>query len=71
MPLCTFATMALVIALIEMWMSSALVATASVTAAKAQTSSGAISPIELTLKNSKLLPDAYRAGDYTHVYRNR
>ena len=71
MPIGIFATMALIIALIEMWMRSAPIATESVTAAKVQTSSGAISPIELTLKNSKSLPDAYHGGDYTHVYRNR
>ncbi len=71
MPIGIFATIALVIALIEMWISSAPVATESITAAKAYTSSGVISPIELTLKNSKSLPDAYHGGDYTHVYRNR
>jgi hypothetical protein len=52
MPIGIFATMALIIALIEMWMRSAPVATGSVTAAKVHTSSGAVSPIELTLKNS-------------------
>ena len=66
-----FATMALMIALIEMWMRSAPVATESATAAKVQTLSSAISPIKLTLKNSKSLPNAYRGGDYTHIYRNR
>ena len=66
-----FATMALMIALIEVSMRSAPVATESATAAKVQTLSRAISPIELTLKNSKSLPDAYHGGDYTHVYRNR
>jgi hypothetical protein len=70
-PIGVFATTVLIIALIEMWMGSAPIATESVTAAKAQTSSGAISPIELTLKNSKSLPDAYHGGDYTHLYRIR
>ena len=66
-----FATLAVIIALIETWMRPAPVATESITAAKVQTSSGPISPIEFTLKNSESLPDAYHGGDYTPVYRNR
>jgi len=54
-----FATLAVIIALIETWMRPAPVATESITAAKVQTSSGPISPIEFTLKNSESLPDAY------------
>jgi len=71
MPLRIFATMTLVIALIEMSMRSAPVATESVTTAEAQALGSAISPFELTLKNIRPLPDAYHGGDYAHVYRNR
>jgi hypothetical protein len=71
MPIGIFTTTVLIIALIEMSMRSAPITPESVTAAKARTSSGAISLIELTSKNSKSLPDAYHGGDYTHVYRNR
>jgi hypothetical protein len=71
MPIRIFATLAVIIALIETSMRPAPVATESITAAKVQTSSKPVSPVELTLKNSELLPDAYRGGDYTHVYRNR
>jgi hypothetical protein len=66
-----FATMALIIALIEIWIRSAVVATQSVTAAEIRPSGAAISSSELTLKSAKSLPDGYRGGDYMHVYLNR
>jgi len=66
-----FTTMALIIALIGIWMRSAPVATESMTAARLRPSTGPISPFELTLKDGKLLPNAYHGGDYTHVHRNR
>jgi hypothetical protein len=66
-----FATMALIIALIGMWLRFAPVTTEAVTAAEVQPLSNAISPFELTLKNGKSLPDGYHGGDYTHVYRHR
>jgi hypothetical protein len=54
-----------------MWLRFAPITTEAVTAAKVQPLSNAISPFELTLKNSKSPPDGYHGGDYTHVYRNR
>jgi hypothetical protein len=63
-----FATMALIITLIGMWLRFALVTTEAV---EVQAVSNAISPFELTVKNGKSLPDCYHGGDYTHVYRNR
>jgi hypothetical protein len=65
------ATMALIIALIGMWLRFAAVTTEAVTATEVQPLSNAISPFELTLKNGKSLPDGYHGGDYTHVFRNR
>lgn len=65
------ATMAVIIALIGMWLRFAPVTTGAVTAAEVQPLSNAISPFELTLKNGKSLADGYHGGDYTHVYRNR
>jgi hypothetical protein len=66
-----FAMMALIIALIGVWLRFAPITTEAVTAAKVQPLSNAISPFELTLKNGKSLPAGYHEGDYTHVYRNR
>jgi hypothetical protein len=66
-----FAMTALIIALIGMWLKFAPITTEAVTAAEVQPSSNAISPVELTLKNGKSLPDGDQRGDYTHVYRNR
>jgi hypothetical protein len=60
--------MALIIALIGMWLRFAPVTTEAV---EVQPLSNAISPFELTLKNGKSLPDGYHGSDYTHVYRNR
>jgi hypothetical protein len=54
-----FATMALIVALIGMWMRFAPVATESVTAAGVQPSTGAISPFELMSRSSKALPNQY------------
>ncbi len=54
-----FATTALIIALIGMWVRSAPVATESVTAAGVKLSTGAISPFELMSKNRKALPNQY------------
>jgi hypothetical protein len=66
-----FVMAALIVALIGMWLRFAPITTEAVTAAKVQPLSNAISPFELTLKNSKSPPDGYHGGDYTHVYRNR
>jgi hypothetical protein len=66
-----FAMIALIIALIGMWLRFAPIATEAMTAAEVQPLSNAISPFELTLKNGKSLPDGYHGGDYTHIYRNR
>jgi hypothetical protein len=66
-----FAMMALIIALIGMWLRFAPITTEAVTAAEVQPLSNAISPFELTLKNGKSPPDGYHGGDYTHIYRNR
>jgi hypothetical protein len=54
-----FLTVALIIALVGMWMRSAPVATESVTAAAAQPPAGAISPFELMSKSRKALPNQY------------
>jgi hypothetical protein len=54
-----FATMALIIALIEMWMKFGPVATESVTAAGVKPPTGAISPFELMSRSSKALPSQY------------
>jgi hypothetical protein len=54
-----FLTMALIIALVGMWMRSAPVATESVTAAGVQPSTAAISPFELMSRSSKALPSQY------------
>ena len=54
-----FVTMALIIALMGMWVRSAPIATESVTAAGDQSSTGAISPFELMSKNHKALPNQY------------
>jgi hypothetical protein len=59
-----FATMALVIAAVAVWVSFAPVATESVTAGGAEPSTGAISPFELSLKNGKALPDQYYADPF-------
>ena len=66
-----FAMMALISALIGMWLRFAPITTEAVTAAEVQPLSNAISPFELTLKNGTSLPDGYHGGDYAHVYRNR
>jgi len=62
--LAVFVTMALIIALVGMWVKSAPVATESVTAVGVETPTGAISPFELTLKNRKALPDQYYADPF-------
>jgi hypothetical protein len=54
-----FATMALIIALIGMWVRFAPVATQSVTAEQAKPSAGAIAPFELMSTASKALPNQY------------
>jgi hypothetical protein len=61
---CVFATMALIIAAVAMWLSFAPVATESVTAAAVEPSTGAISPFELTLRNGKTLPHQYYADPF-------
>jgi hypothetical protein len=63
-----FVTMALIVAVIGIWLRFEPVTTEAVTAAEVQAVSNAISPLELTLRNGKCLPDAYHGGDYTHVY---
>jgi hypothetical protein len=54
-----FVTMALIIALVGMWMRSAPVATESVAAAGVKPPTGAISPLELMSRSSKTLTNQY------------
>jgi hypothetical protein len=54
-----FATIALIIALIGVWMRFTPVATKSVTATGAPPSPGTISPLELMSRSSKELPNQY------------
>jgi hypothetical protein len=59
-----FVTIALIIALVGMWVKFAPVATKAVTAAGVEPPTGAISPFELTLKNRKALPNQYYADPF-------
>ena len=54
-----FATMAVIIALIGMWVRFAPVATQSLTAERAEPSARMISPFELMSRTSKALPNQY------------
>ena len=62
--LAVFVTMALIIALVGMWVKFAPIATEAVTAAGIEPLTAAISPFELTLKNRKALPDQYYADPF-------
>jgi hypothetical protein len=54
-----FAAMAMIIALIGLWVRFASVATQTVTAAGAKPPTGAISPFELMSRNRQALPNQY------------
>jgi hypothetical protein len=54
-----FATMAVIIALIGMWVRFAPIATQSVTAERAEPSARMIAPFELMSRTSKALPNQY------------
>ena len=54
-----FVTIALIIALVGMWVKFAPVATEAVTAAGIKPSTDAISPFELMSRSSKALPNQY------------
>jgi len=54
-----FATMAVIIALIAMWVRFASVATRSVTAERPESSAAATAPFELMSRASKALPNQY------------
>jgi hypothetical protein len=53
-----FVTVALIIALVGMWLKSPPVATKSTIAAGVE-ATGAISPFQLTLRNGEALPNQY------------
>jgi len=59
-----FATTALIIVLIGIWMRLAPVATEAVTAAPVQPSTGAILPFELMSTSSKALPSQYYSDPF-------
>jgi hypothetical protein len=59
-----FATMALIIALIEIWMRSAPVATESATAVGVQPSPGAVSRFELMSRNHEAPASEHAESDF-------
>jgi hypothetical protein len=65
-----FATMALIVAVIGIWLRFEPVATEPMTAAGAQAVSNPIFPLELMLKYGESIPAAFQGVDYTHVYPN-
>ena len=62
-----FAMMALIIALIGMWLRFAPVTTEAVTAAEVQPLSNPISPFALTPENGQSLPDGYPGRLYARL----
>jgi hypothetical protein len=59
-----FATIALIVALVGMWMRFAPVASEPATAAGVKLPTGAISPLELMSRSSKTLPSQYHRDPF-------